>query len=126
METLGGIEAGGTKFVCAVSDAQDPRNIIAQAQFPTTLPDETIGLCVEFFQRHSDGLCAIGIASFGPVDVHKDSPTHGYITTTPKANWGYTNLRGPLADALVAAETDIVLDALVLREEERLIGTDVL
>jgi len=110
MQTLGGIEAGGTKFICAVSDAQDPRNIVAQAQFPTTLPDETIGRCVEFFEKHREGLQAIGIASFGPVDVHKNSPTYGYITTTPKAKWGYANLHGPLAVALgvpIGFDTDV-------------------
>jgi len=110
MQTLGGIEAGGTKFICAIGDARDPRRILEQEQFPTTLPEETIGRCLDFFRRRADGLQAIGIASFGPVDVHEASPTYGYITTTPKANWGYTNLRGPLAEALgvpIGFDTDV-------------------
>lgn len=110
MKLLGGIEAGGTKFVCAVGDADDPRNIIAQAQFPTTVPEETIGRCIDFFSQHGAGLTAIGIASFGPVDVHTASPTYGYITSTPKPHWGNTDLRGPIATAFgvpVGFDTDV-------------------
>ncbi len=97
MKLLGGIEAGGTKFICAVGEASDPRNIVDQAQFPTTTPEETISACIAFFANHAAALSAIGVASFGPVDVHKGSGTYGYITSTPKPGWRNTNLIGPLA-----------------------------
>ena len=90
----GGIEAGGTKFVCAVGSG--PNDIRADTQFPTTTPDETIGRTIEFFRSHRAELVALGIASFGPVDLNRASPTFGYITTTPKPGWANTDLAGAL------------------------------
>lgn len=106
----GGIEAGGTKFVCMV--ASGPDEIIAETRFPTTQPGETIQKTVDFFAPYArDGrLQAIGIGSFGPVDLDPTSPTYGYITTTPKPGWGQTDLRGGILQALglpVAFETDV-------------------
>ena len=80
MNLYGGIEAGGTKFVCAVGSGPD--DIRAQVRFPTTTPEETIGQAIDFF-RAQESVAAIGIASFGPIDPHLHSPTFGYITTTP-------------------------------------------
>jgi len=108
---FGGIEAGGTKFVCAIG--RNPQEILAQATFPTTLPDETVQQAVEFFrqgeQRFGE-LAAIGIASFGPVDPRPGSPTFGYITTTPKAGWADFNFLGAVQKALrlpVGFDTDV-------------------
>ena len=70
----GGIEAGGTKFVCAVGTGPD--DVRAEVRFPTTSPQETIGRAIEFFrQQQEEPLAAIGIASFGPVDPDPRSPT---------------------------------------------------
>lgn len=82
-----GIEAGGTKFVCA--DGSGPDDLSAPISFPTTKPAETIQQTLEFLhaQAQNGPLDAIGIASFGPVDPHPGSPTYGYITTTPKPGW---------------------------------------
>jgi len=105
---FGGIEAGGTKFVCAV--AGGPDDIRAQTQFPTTTPEETLGRTIEFFQSQPDDLFAIGIASFGPVDPNPDSFTFGYVTTTPKPGWAQTDFRGTVARALdvpVGFDTDV-------------------
>ncbi|MBN2549280.1 MAG: ROK family protein [Anaerolineales bacterium] len=106
----GGIEAGGTKFVCMA--ASGPDEIIAETRFPTTQPGETIQKAVDFFapflQRGE--LKAIGIGSFGPVDLDPASPTYGYITTTPKPGWAQTDLRGGILRAFdlpVAFETDV-------------------
>lgn len=112
---LGGIEGGGTKFVCAVGSGPD--DIRAQTSFPTTTPQETIGRAIEFFQEQHAimPLDAIGIASFGPVDPEPRSPTYGYITTTPKAGWGHVDFRGPVAQALdvpVGFDTDVNSAAL--------------
>ncbi len=110
MTRYGGIEAGGTKFVCAV--AEGPGTISDEIRFPTTTPDETIAQAVDFFTHHHAAapLAAVGIASFGPVDPNPSSPTWGYITTTPKPGWHNTDLAGPLAAALgvpIGFDTDV-------------------
>lgn len=80
---LGAIEAGGTKFVCAVGDKLG--NIVDRIQIPTTVPDETIPAVINFFKQYE--LEAIGIGSFGPIDIDRDSETYGNITSTPKTGW---------------------------------------
>ncbi|WHY85708.1 ROK family protein [Neobacillus novalis] len=80
---LGAIEAGGTKFVCAVGD--ESGNIVNRVQIPTTVPGETMPRVIEFFKQYQ--IDAIGIGSFGPIDVNRDSPTYGSITSTPKTAW---------------------------------------
>lgn len=106
----GGIEAGGTKFVCLVGSAPD--HIVAETRFPTTTPRETLDRVIAFFQPYigPEGLRALGLACFGPVDLHEDSPTYGYITTTPKPGWSHSDMVGPLRRALgvpVAFESDV-------------------
>ena len=110
-ELFGGIEAGGTKFVCAVGTGPD--DIRAESRFPTTTPEETIDRSIAFFQEqtkiHGD-LAAIGIAAFGPLDPNPQSPTFGYITTTPKPGWANTNFAGAMKAALdvpVGFDTDV-------------------
>ncbi|OLS33422.1 ROK family protein [Bacillus sp. MRMR6] len=80
---LGAIEAGGTKFVCAVGD--EFGNISEKISIPTTVPEETMGKVIEFFKKNP--VKAIGIGSFGPIDVNRESPTYGSITSTPKTAW---------------------------------------
>lgn len=103
---LGGIEGGGTKFVCAVGTG--PGDIRAEARFPTTTPAETIGRAVEFFRQHR--VAALGVACFGPLDPDPSSPTYGWILATPKPGWTDVDLAGPLGAALgvpVAFDTDV-------------------
>ncbi|NCP16408.1 ROK family protein [bacterium] len=117
MNTLfGGIEAGGTKFVCILGSG--PEDVRAEAHFPTTTPGETIRQAVEFF-RHQQAehgeLAAIGIASFGPLDLDPDSPTYGTITSTPKPGWSNTDFAGMIRRALslpVGFDTDVNAAAL--------------
>ncbi len=100
MQLFGGIEAGGTKFVCAIGSGPD--DIRAQTRFPTRKSDETIQQCLDYFREQTDAhgpLAAIGIAAFGPVDPDPTSETFGYITTTPKPHWGHTDFVGPLREA---------------------------
>lgn len=53
----GGVEAGGTKFVCAIG--RDAQHILAQARFPTTTPEETLSKVADFFRRvHAPGMGA--------------------------------------------------------------------
>ena len=106
----GGIEAGGTKFVCMVGSGPD--DIRAQVRFPTTSPAETIGRAIAFFKQQMQELTlsAIGVASFGPVNLDSTSPTFGYITTTPKPGWANTDIVGGLKAELnipVIFDTDV-------------------
>ncbi len=108
---FGGIEAGGTKFVCAVGSG--PADL-ETFEFPTTQPDETIARAVEFF-RHRDPVTAVGIASFGPIDPNLRSPAFGYITSTPKPGWRNYDFAGAIRRALgvpVAFDTDVNSAAL--------------
>jgi fructokinase len=106
---FGGIEGGGTKFVCMV--ATGPQNIIDEIRFPTTTPAETLEQAVSFFRKYAgQGLAAIGMASFGPVDLNSDSPTFGHVTTTPKPGWAFTDTITSLRQAFelpVAFELDV-------------------
>lgn len=83
MDMFGAIEAGGTKFVCAVGN--ESGELIERIQIPTTLPEETMPRVIEFFKKYR--LKALGIGSFGPVDVDQKSMTYGNITSTPKQGW---------------------------------------
>ena len=110
MALFGGIEAGGTKFVCAVGTGPD--DMRDEVRFPTTKPEETIGQAIDFFteQAKKEPLTAIGIAAFGPVDPNPKSPTFGYITTTPKPYWGHAKFGGAVQEALnvpVGFDTDV-------------------
>lgn len=80
---LGAIEAGGTKFVCAVSD--ENLTFIERIAIPTTTPKETMKAVYTFFDKYQ--VEAIGIGSFGPIDVNPLSETYGNITSTPKPGW---------------------------------------
>jgi fructokinase len=114
---VGGIEAGGTKVVCAVGTGPD--DVRAEARVPTTTPAETLERVVAFFAGQGP-LTAVGVASFGPVDLDPRSPTYGRITTTPKRGWRDVDLVGPLRRALgvpVAFDTDV--NAAALAEQHR-------
>jgi fructokinase len=110
MSLYGGIEAGGTKFVCAVGTGPD--DLRAQTRFSTSTPEESIPRAITFFQEQSasEPLSAVGIASFGPLDPDPDSPTYGSITTTPKPGWSNTDFVGAVRNALdlpVGFDTDV-------------------
>ena len=97
---LGAIEAGGTKFVCGVGTGPSD---IATIQIPTTTPDETTDAAIAFLRAR--GVSAVGIASFGPVDL-----AAGRITSTPKAGWRNFDLAGAVRRGLhvpVAFDTDV-------------------
>jgi fructokinase len=102
---FGGIEAGGTKFICGIGSG--PENL-HRIEFPTASTTETIGRAIAFFREHPVG--ALGIACFGPVDLAKHSPTYGHITSTPKPAWRNFDIVGELTGALdvpVTIDTDV-------------------
>ena len=111
----GGIEAGGTKFVCAVGTGPD--DIRAEIRLPTESPESTLGKVIDFFRQQQEDheIAAIGVASFGPVDPDPDSPTFGYITNTPKPGWANTPVAPTLRDAFdipIGFDTDVNVAAL--------------
>ncbi len=110
--SYGGIEAGGTKWVCAIDDG--PGKLGETLTLPTTTPAETIANAAAFFSR-SNGLAGIGVGSFGPIDLRRSSSTWGSITTTPKPGWAHTDIVSALSAALglpVAFDTDVNAAAL--------------
>jgi fructokinase len=112
---LAGIEAGGTKFVCGVGSGPTD---LKTAQFPTSAPEVTMPNVIRFLRDASEGkLEAVGIGSFGPVDLDRESPSFGHITSTPKAGWANFDLAGAVRDGLgvrVAFDTDV--NAAILGE----------
>jgi fructokinase len=103
----GAIEAGGTKVVCLVGS--DPDHIVRQVRISTGKPAETLGQVLAFFQEHGP-LDAIGIASFGPLELRRSHPRYGFITTSPKPDWSDLDLVGSVHSALnvpVGFDTDV-------------------
>lgn len=111
MPLWGGVEAGGTKFVCAIGE--NPGLVLAVTRFPTKDPTTTLEEVVNFFKEQEKKfgqIAAIGVSSFGPVDPDPQSPTFGYITTTPKPGWASTDVAGYLRRELevpVGFDTDV-------------------
>lgn len=107
---FGGIEAGGTKFVCAVGAGPD--DIRDEIRFPTADPDTTLARAVAFFQKHAQQtpLAGLGVASFGPIDPNPASPRYGHVLATVKQGWSYTDVVTRLRDALaipIGFDTDV-------------------
>lgn len=112
----GAIEAGGTKFVCAVADAAG--NLIAETRIATTNPVDTLAEVIAFFaeqQEPSLPYAAFGVASFGPIDLRRGSARYGHLLATPKPEWSDVDLIGPLVRKFacpVAIDTDVNAAAL--------------
>jgi fructokinase len=107
----GGIEAGGTKFICAIGN--EDGEIIEQIQIPTTSPKETMQEVISFFRQFTLG--AIGIGSFGPCDINPKSDTYGCITSTPKKLWRDYSILGALKgefEVPIIFNTDVNVAAL--------------
>lgn len=102
------VEAGGTKFIVGVGDTS--RQIHARTRIATTRPEDTIPAAVEWLRARGDDYVAVGIASFGPLDLDRASPTWGHITRTAKPHWSGADIAGPFARAFgcaVAIDTDV-------------------
>jgi fructokinase len=114
---LGAVEAGGTKFVCAIGD--ETGAIHAESRFPTTDPVPTLTAVRRFFSEHAgESLAAIGVGSFGPVILDKHSPKYGFIGNTPKAGWSDVDIVGMLKREFacpVGFDTDVNAAALAER-----------
>lgn len=102
------VEAGGTKFIVGVGDAS--RQIHARTRIDTTRPDETIPAAIAWLRAQGGDYSAIGVASFGPLDLDPASPTWGHVTHTVKPHWNHADIAGPFVRAFgcpVAIDTDV-------------------
>jgi fructokinase len=127
MSLFGGIECGGTSFVCAIGSG--PTDIVSETRFATTTPTETLATAVDFFRSKgsSHTISAVGIASFGPVDLDRSSATYGYITTTPKPGWDGVDVAGYVSRELalpVGWDTDVNATALAEHRWGHAVGLD--
>ncbi|MCR5684733.1 MAG: ROK family protein [Lachnospiraceae bacterium] len=89
---LGGLECGGTKMVCAIGDENG--RIIEKQTIPTEKPEITMPLIINYFKAYP--IMAMGVASFGPIDLQRKSPTYGHITSSTKVHWRNFDLLGEL------------------------------
>lgn len=80
---IGAIEAGGTKFVCGIGSESGA--IEERISFPTGHPERVMEQVIEYFKDKK--VEAIGIGTFGPIDIDPLSETYGSVTTTPKPGW---------------------------------------
>lgn len=114
----GGIEGGGTKFVCAVAAAPD--RIVERATIPTTDAASTMAECVRFFaaaERKHGPIAAFGFGCFGPIEIRKAAPDVGRMMATPKPGWAGVNVLEPLHAAFrVPVELDTDVGAAALAE----------
>ena len=102
----GGLEAGGTKMICAIGNENG--EILERAVFPTLSPQETMPKMLEFFKEKD--IKSLGIACFGPIDLNKESGTYGYITSTPKELWRNFDIVGEFKRNLnvpIGFDTDV-------------------
>jgi fructokinase len=113
---FGAVEAGGTKFVCAIGDENG--TLHAESRIATTDPDTTLARVLGFLRDHSresGKLSAIGVASFGPLVLNHDSARYGCIDNTPKTQWSNVNIVGRLAQQFscpIGFDTDVNAAAL--------------
>ena len=111
----GGIEAGGTKFVCSI--ASGPDQIVQEIRFSTTTPEDTLRRAIQFFEPFvaNRQINSIGIGCFGPLDLNPKSATYGFITATPKPHWSNVDVRGTLQRKLnvtIGFDSDVNVAAL--------------
>ncbi len=108
---FGALEAGGTKMVMAIGNEKG--EIINQSTIPTETPDITMANILQYFRDQN--ISALGVGSFGPIDLDRNSPTYGYITSTPKLAWANYNIVGTLKTVLdipIGFDTDVNASAL--------------
>lgn len=117
MRLYGGIEAGGTKFICAIGTG--PEDLRTEVRFATTDPEHTIGRAIDFFRQYMiktrQRLEGIGIGSFGPLELNPGAANYGKITSTPKEGWTFTDIRARIERETatpVVIDTDVNAAAL--------------
>lgn len=112
------VEAGGTKILCAIADADG--HFLEQIRISTGSPTETIRQIADFYRSLPvayENIRATGIASFGPLNLDRNSADYGQLTTTPKPGWSLVNLRREMENILPCpAEIDTDVNCAGLAE----------
>ena len=115
MKKIGALEAGGTKMVLAVYEEDGTE--LERLTLPTETPEMTMPPMQAFFRNH--GIDALGVGSFGPLDLNPASPTYGFITSTPKLAWkNYPLLKNLLDGRSIPAGIDTDVNAAIIAEAE--------
>ncbi len=113
----GGLEAGGTKFVCVVGS--DPESIVDSARIEVGDPDETLAAALSFVRQAIERgleLRAIGVGSFGPLELRPGHPRFGSILATTKPGWSGVDVLGPLRELELPIGIDTDVNAAALGE----------
>lgn len=103
---IGAIEAGGTKIICGIGNEHG--EIEKKINFPTESPEIVFAKIRSFFEEEQ--LDALGVGTFGPIDVNRSSATYGYITSTPKPGWRDVDVLGELKSYInvpIGFDTDV-------------------
>ena len=109
---FGAIEAGGTKIICAILDQN--AKIIKETSILTTTPEETSKQILSFFSSYK--ISSLGIGTFGPIDLHPQSPTFGSILNTPKLPWKNFNYIKSFSSLGIPISIDTDVNAACLGE----------
>lgn len=106
-----GIEAGGTKINCVIG--QQGGDIVHQSQFPTSRPENTLPQLAAYFREQSQKrgpIVALGIGSFGPLQLDAQAQNYGSVLATPKPGWSGFNWLDYWQNELnipIALQTDV-------------------
>jgi fructokinase len=116
MRKIGALEAGGTKMVLAVYTEAGEE--LERLTLPTLSPEETVPPMRAFFDKH--GIDALGVGSFGPLELNPAAPNYGSITSTPKLMWrDYPLLTALTGERGIPCAIDTDVNAAVLAEADR-------
>lgn len=108
---IGAVEAGGTKFVCGIGNEKG--EVLDRVSFPTENPEKTLARVIEYYRDKQ--VEALGIGSFGPINIDRSSPQYGHVTTTPKPGWANYPVLSELKksfDIPIGWDTDVNAAAL--------------
>ncbi len=114
MTRLAGLELGGTNAIVVLGDGT---TIADRVRFDTGDAGSTLGQVrgqLEAWNREAP-IAALGIASFGPVEVRPNAKHYGRVLSTPKQGWSGADLIDALAPSIegpVALHTDVTAAAL--------------
>lgn len=114
--TLAAIEFGGTKVL--VTAGSGPGRHTAPVRLLTAAPEPTLQAVIaalEHAAREEGAFSALGIASFGPLELDATHRDYGRLLKTPKPGWSNVDLVGPLKSRFavpVVIDTDVNAAAL--------------
>jgi fructokinase len=108
---FGGVDAGGTKFLCAIGTAQGKIERVVSIR--TETPDMTLGKVAAFFNgwlAEGKALAGVGICAFGPLCRDPRESDYGKLRNSPKPGWGAVDILGSIRERLqapLALDTDV-------------------